>query len=406
MALTDTAIKAAKPKVKPYKLSDGGGLHLLLTPSGSKLWRLQYRHGGKQKLLAFGAYPHVTLATARTKREEAKRLLAQGFDPSARARLEKLARHEAATNTFATLADEYLAKLARDGKAAATLEKNSWLLNFARPLLSSRPISEISAAEVLAVLRHVEKRGTYETARRLRSIIGSVFRYAIATARAQNDPTFALRGALSNRPATPRAAITDPKAFGALLRAIDGFDGRTIVRYALQLSALLFPRPGELRLASWSEFDFENAVWIVPAERMKMRRPHRVPLASQSLTTLAQLAELTGRSGLILPNIRSRNRPISENTVNAGLRALGYRKDQMTAHGFRATASTLLNESGRWSSDAIERQLSHAEVDDVRRAYARGEYWRERVRMMQWWADYLDGLKAVGVVTPLVKQSA
>ena len=264
--------------------------------------------------------------------------------------------------------------------------------------LGNRSITEIRPTDVLTVLRGVEQRGRHETARRLRSTISSVFRYAVATARAENDPTIALRGALTTPVVKPRAAVTDPKAFGALLRAIDGFDGQPATKAAFKLMALLFPRPGELRAAEWTEFDLDAAVWTIPASRTKMRRSHRVPLSHQAIRILNDLYAITGKGILVFPGVRTVLRPISENTVNAALRRLGYSKDEATAHGFRATASTLLNESGKWNPDAIERQLAHVENNDVRRAYARGEHWEERVKMMKWWADHIDGLKIVGKV--------
>lgn len=393
MPLTDLAVRNAKPTATARKLSDGGGLQLLVTATGSKLWRLAYRFDGKQKQLALGAYPTITLADARTAREDAKKLLASGIDPSLQAKLEKVARATSSANTFSVIADEYLDKMRREGRADATLEKTTWLLGFARPDLGNRPMAEISAVEVLHVLRKVEARGKLESARRLRSTIGSVFRYAIATARAENDPTFALRGALTTPRVTPRAAVTDEKALGALLRAVDAYDGQPVTRIALQLAALLFPRPGELRLAEWREFDLSAAVWAVPAARTKMRREHRVPLSRQAVQRLAELSSMTGAGKRAFPSVRSAMRPISDGTLNAALRRLGYTKDEATSHGFRATASTLLNESGLWNPDAIERQLAHVEGNDVRRAYARGEHWEERVRMMQWWADRLDELR-------------
>jgi integrase len=403
LPLTDIAIRKLKPKERPVKLSDGGGLHLLLTPSDSRLWRMQYRFGGKQKMLTFGSYPDVSLAAARTKRDEAKKLLAQGQDPGLKARIEKLSKQTSAANTFSILADEYLAKLTQEGRAEATMSKITWLLDFARPLLGERPINEISAPEVLSVLRTVEKRGRLESARRLRSTIGSVFRYAIATARAQNDPTIALHGALITPTVTPRAAITNPKEFGALLRAIDGFDGLLATRAALKLMALLFPRPGELRMAEWSEFDFENHIWTLPSGRMKMRRPHKTFLPRQAVEILERLREITGHGRFLFPGVRTVERPISDNTLNAALRQLGYSNDQMTAHGFRASASTLLNESRKWSPDAIERQLAHVEGNDARRAYARGEHWDERMKMMIWWANHLDQLRTAATVTQFRK---
>jgi integrase len=387
---------------RPCKISDGGGLHLLVQPTGGRLWRLAYRFAGKQKTLALGAYPQVSLSDARAKRDDAKRLLATGADPSVKLRLDRMARQTAAANTFGLLADEYLARQAREGRSERTINKTTWLLGIARPLLGQRPITDISAAEVLAVLRKVEVRGRLESARRLRSTIGCVFRYAIATARAENDPTFALRGALTSPTVTPRAAITDRLAFGALLRSIDGFDGQPTTRAALKLMALLFQRPGELRAAEWSEFDLDTAVWTIPESRMKMRRPHRVPLPRQAIAVLKELHAITGGGRLAFPSIRTVLRPISENTLNGALRRLGYAQDEATAHGFRASASTFLNESGKWNPDAIERALAHIEGNSVRRAYERGEYWDERVKMIAWWADYLDALRDGGKVVPLI----
>ncbi|MBI1330929.1 MAG: tyrosine-type recombinase/integrase, partial [Alphaproteobacteria bacterium] len=295
--------------------------------------------------------------------------------------------------TFRVIAEEHLARVEKEGRADTTITKTKWLLEFAYPLIGDLPITQVGAPAVLNVLRQVEARGRYESARRLRSTIGTVFRYAIATARAETDPTIALRDALIRPKVTSRAAITEPKAFGGLLRAIDSFEGQPETRAALKLLALLFPRPGELRLAEWNEFDIEKAVWNIPAARMKMRRPHRVPLARQTSALLKALREISDGGAFLFPSIRTNERPISDGTLNAALRRLGYSKDEVTPHGFRATASSLLNESGKWHPDAIERQLAHVESDDVRRAYARGEHWNERVEMMQWWADYLDKIK-------------
>ncbi len=393
MPLSDAQIRNSKPADKPYKLTDGGGLFLLVNPGGSRLWRWKYRYGGKEKLLALGAYPAVPLVKARQKRDAARALVADGIDPSEQKRREEQEIRASATSTFRAIAEEYLEKLRREERAAATLEKVGWLLEFAYGRLGDRPITEISAADVLEVLRSVEARGTHETARRLRSTIGSVFRYAIATARAENDPTFALRGALINVKVRHRPAVTDPGELAALLRAVDGFSGQPATRGALRLLPILFPRPGELRAAEWREFDLDRAIWTIPASRTKMRRPHRVPLPRQAVAILQDLKPVTGFGPLVFPGTRTATRPISDNTLNAALRRLGYAKDEVTAHGFRATASTLLNESGKWNPDAIERQLAHVEENDVRRAYARGEHWDERVEMMQWWADRLDELR-------------
>lgn len=305
----------------------------------------------------------------------------------------KVAALTKAGNTFGGIADEYVDKLKREGRADTTIAKVEWLLGFARPALGSRPVADISAADVLTVLRRVEARGRLETARRLRSTIGSVIRYAIATARAENDPTFALRGALAAPKVSPRAAVIDPVAFGGLLRSVESFEGQPATHAALRLMALLFPRPGELRMAEWSEFDIDAATWTIPAGRAKMRREHRKPLSRQAVDILRGLRAFTGNYPLVFPSARTWRRPISNNTINAALRRLGYGKDEATAHGFRATGSTLLNESGKWSADAIERELGHIEANDIRRAYARGQYWDERVEMMQWWADRCDQLR-------------
>ncbi|MCR6631437.1 MAG: integrase arm-type DNA-binding domain-containing protein [Magnetospirillum sp.] len=395
MALSDMKCRNARPSPKLQKFSDGDGLQLWVQPTGARLWRLAYRFGGKQKLLAIGIYPTVSLAAAREARDAARKLLAAGIDPSEDKKQRKLLQYGSG-DSFRAIAEEYVAKLKREGRAEATITKIEWLLSFAYPTLGTRSIREIDAPAVLRVLREVEVRGRYESARRLRSTIGSVFRYAVATARAQNDPTYALQGALTRPTVTPRAAITEPKAFGALLRAIDAFDGQPSTRAALQLMVFLFPRPGELRAAEWSEFDFDKAVWTIPAGRMKMRRPHRIPLSKQAMEVLRGLHRITGHGALLFPGVRTPKRPISDNTLNAALRRLGYGKDEATAHGFRATASSLLNESGKWHPDAIERQLAHVENNDVRRAYARGEHWQQRVDMMQWWADHLDELRTGG----------
>ncbi|MBM3646074.1 MAG: DUF4102 domain-containing protein [Alphaproteobacteria bacterium] len=405
--LTDTRVKNAKPRARPYKMGDGGWLYLLVKPSRAKLWRMAYRFHGREKLLALGAYPEVSLKEAREKRDDARAKLRKDFDPGEVRKLERLTRANAAATTFKVVAEEYLARNNHGGRkrAEATQFKNRWLLEQAYPDLGSRPIASISAAEVLAVLRKVEGRGRLETARRLRAIIGAVFRHAIATVRAEVDPTVALRGALEAPEVTHRPAVTDPAALGGLLRAIDGYTGQPVTAAALRLLTLVFTRPGELRQARWSEFDLEQAIWRIPAKRTKMRREHLVPLPSQALAILRDLKAISGKGDLLFPSIRSAHRPMSDNTLNAALRRLGYGKDEVTAHGFRATASTLLNESGRFSVDAIERALAHQDPDPVRRAYARGSFWKERVEMAQWWADHLDMLRFGGEVVPMLRPS-
>lgn len=410
--LTDKTIKNAKPGERLAILSDGGGLQLWLMPTGGKLWNYAYRFGGKRKRLAIGLYGKnpagVPLEAARSRRDEAAGLLRDGVDPATRKRQAKAARLEAHANTFELVADELLAKKKREGVATATAGKLEWLLGLTKADLGALPIADISAGQVLRVLRPLEAAGKLETAKRLRAVIGSVFRYAIATARADNDPTQALRGAIASPKPEHRAAITDPTALGGLLRAVDGFMGQPTTKAALQLMALLACRPGELRHANWAEFDLDSGVWNVPAERTKMRRPHRIPLPAQALAILNALHPITGHgaAGLLFPGLRSVKRPISENTMNGALRRIGFSQEEATAHGFRSTFSTLANESGKWSENAIEAALAHIEPNAVRRAYARGDYWDERVKMMQWWADYLDTLRKGGRVVPFKAASA
>jgi len=396
MALTDLSIKRALPGPKIIKLSDGGGLQLWITPDGAKRWRVAYRIGKVQKTLAIGVYPEVGLRDARDARDAARRTLAQGKDPSQMKREAKAAKAEAGGNTFASIAAELAEKKRKDGKAAATLRKFDWFMTFALPAFGSRPIGEISAREVLAALKEVEARGTHETARKLRTAIGDVFRFAIASARAENDPTLALRGALVTPTVTPRAAIVAPKAFGGLLQAIEDYQGAPETRAALELLSLTFVRPGELRAAEWREFDLEAAVWEIPAGRMKMKKTHRVPLAPRALAIVKELRKLTGASKYLFPSVRSLDRCLSENTLNAALRRMGFKNEEMTSHGFRASASSMLNECGLWHADAVERQLAHVEGDAVRRAYARAEFWEERVKMMAWWSARCDELRRDG----------
>jgi integrase len=366
-------------------------------PGGSKLWRMAYRHEGKQKKLAIGVYPAVSLSDAREERRKARALLASGTDPGQQRRLRKLERANVNATSFRAIAADLLAKKRREGKASATIGKREWLHGIANADLGDRPIAEIKAIEVLAVLRKVEAKGNLETARRLKSVMSEVFRHAIPHL-IETDPTSGLKGKIAAPKVKHRAALTDAVAFGALLRAIDGFQGQPGTIAALRLMALLFPRPGELRAAQWSEFDLDKAIWTIPALRTKMRREHRVPLSRQAIAIIEGNRLFAGESDFVFPHISNPARPMSENTMNGALRRLGYGADEMVSHGFRATASTLLNESGKWSPDAIERALGHQDEDAVRRVYARGAFWDERVRMMQWWADHLDTLRNGAVV--------
>ena len=395
MPLTDTDCRNARAAAdKPYKKSDGGGLFLLVQPNGGKHWRLAYRFSGKQKGLALGSYPTVSLAQARRAREDAKVILAKGLDPSHQRKIDKIAVSLSRSSTFEIVATELLAKFEKEQNAPATLKKKRWLLEFAFAEIGNRPIAEISALELLEVLRKVEKRGRYETATRLRSMASMVFRFAIATGRAERDPSADLRGALITPTVKHHAAIVDPEGIGGLLRSIDGLENSFVVKNALRLAPLVFVRPGELRHAEWTEFDLTAAVWRIPAAKMKMNREHRVPLARQSIEIIQETQKVTGSSKYLFPSSRSWHRPLSENTFNAVLRRLGYGKDEMTAHGFRSLASTRLNEMGMGTPDVIERQLAHQEANEVRRAYLHAaEFWPERVQMMSAWADYLDMLR-------------
>lgn len=396
MALTDVAIRNAKPRMKPYKMGDAFGLFVLIQPSGGKLWRFKYRFEGREKKLAIGTYPVIGLAEARRRRDQARELLAAGKDPSRERQREKLRTQVQAGNTFAAIAEEYCDKRKRDGQrawAASTAARSEYLISLLKVSLGCMPITDIEPADVLAAVRKIERKGQLESARRTLQLAGAVFRYAVATARLTSDPTRDLRGALTAPTVTHYGAIIDPARVGELLRAIDGYEGQPITKLAMQLAPHVFVRPGELRHAEWNEFDIEGALWTIPAGKTKMRKDHLVPLSRQSIAILEDLRTLTGHDGYVFPSIRSRKRPMSDNTINAGLRRLGYSTDEMTAHGFRAMASTLLNESGKWHSDAIERALAHGDSDRIRAAYHRGAHWKERVAMAQWWSDHLDQLR-------------
>ncbi len=391
--LTANAVKHARPREKDYKLSDRDGLYLLVKTTGIRYWRMNYRFGGQQRTLSFGRWPEILLGDARELLLEARRKLAKGLDPLEQAKLDKIAKSIAATNTFQAVAEEWLEKIEKEGLAAITLKKARWLLAQTYPALGKRPISEITAHELLLVLKKIEASKRYDTANRIRSTCSQVFRYAIATARAERDICSDLRGALVTPRTNHRAAITTATDAGALLRAVADYEGNALTRIALRLLPHLFVRPGELRWAEWSEFDFDRCVWTIPDHKMKMRRPHAVPLSRQALAIIREIEHDASYSVFLFPSLRALDRPMSDNTINAALRRLGFSKDQMTGHGFRAMAATLLNEMGIWNPDAIERQLAHADGNSIRRAYARGQYWEERVRMMQHWSDYIDQLR-------------
>jgi integrase len=405
--LTDTKIRAIKPGSAPIKVSDSGGLHLLVTPAGGKLWKLAFRFGGRQKTLSLGPYPQISLADARTRRETAKAQLRQGEDPSVIIQVEKLAAIAATSDVFSAVAAEWKQrKLVKEKKSKATLARTDWLLRTLNDSIGSRPINEVTAPELLKVLRKVEAQGLHETVARLRSVASRIFRYGIATGKCDRDVAADLRGATTSAVSTPHAAIIDPAGIGELLRKIDGLYGDThsrIMRLAFQLLAYTFVRPGELRFAEWSEIDGAAAVWDIPAMRTKMKRPHRVPLARQSVAAFDELRALTGAGRYAFASTIDAKQPFNKNAFNNTLRRLGYTHDDQVAHGFRALASTSINEMNRWPVDVIERQLAHQERNAVRRVYNRATHWPERVAMMQVWADYLDELRGRGKVVALPK---
>jgi integrase len=389
MPLNYTDVKNAKPAEKPYKLADGHGLHLLVQPTGSKFWRYRYRFNGVEKMLALGTFPATSLADARERRDAARKQLEAGVDPSLQKKLDKIASATAARNTFGMVVAEFLEQHEAKGSAEATKVKVRWLLQDVAAPLASRPIAEITPIEVLELLRRIERSGRRETARRLRAMISAVFRLAIITQRAASDPTAALQGALVPPNVKQRAAITDEKQFGRLLLAIDEYDGWPTLKAALLFTALTFARPGEVRGARRTEIDFNKAIWKIPAERTKVRRPHEVPLSRQAIDVLKSIWSLSEYGELVFHSIRSIAKPLSENAMNAALRRMGYMQDEVSSHGFRSTASTILNERG-FNPDVIEAALAHQHENTIRRTYNRARYWPERVEMMQRWADMLD----------------
>ncbi|MDE2382810.1 MAG: integrase arm-type DNA-binding domain-containing protein [Xanthomonadaceae bacterium] len=415
MPLTDVAIRKAKPADKPQRLFDGGGLYLEVAPTGGKLWRWKYRHGGKEKRLALGAYPAVGLADARESCAAARKLLAAGIDPGEQRKAGKAAGEERAANSLEVVTREYLAKMAAHRTEGTAKRAQAWMEQHVFPKLGARPIADVEAPELLEVLQRMVNRGTVDSANRVRVELSGVFRYAIATGRAKRDPAADLRGALPKHTKTHFASLTDAADIAGLLHAIDGYMGDPRTLAALKLSPLLFQRPGELRMMGWAELDLDASEWRIPAARQKLskaqkenpRTPdHVVPLPSQAVTILRELHAMTGRGRYVFSGLRSPARPMSENTVGAALRRMGYTSDQMTAHGFRHMASTRLNEMG-WNPDAVERQLSHRLAGGtVRNTYAgQAQFLAERRQMMQAWADYLDGLRASANVVPIRKAS-
>ena len=403
MPLTDAALRKAKPETKPRRLFDEKGLYLELSPAGGKLWRLKYRFEGKEKRLALGAYPDTSLANAREKRDGARKLLAAGVDPGEQRKAEKAAGEDRAANSFEVVAREWFAKRSSQwapghaNKIIRRLERDLF------PWLGTRAIAKITAPELLTTLRRIENRQALETAHRALQNSGQVFRYAIATGRAERNPAADLRGALAPWRPVHLASITEPDKVGELLRTIELFRAGLIVKSALRLAPLVFVRPGELRHAEWSEMDLDKAEWNIPAARMKMREPHLVPLSKQAVSILRDLQALTGRGRYVFPGAHNPRHPMSSNAVLFALRRMGYTKNQMSGHGFRAMARTILDEVLHIRPDYIEHQLAHAVRDPNGRAYNRTAHLLERRAMMQQWADYLDMLKQGGNVVPIRK---
>ncbi len=393
MRLSDKTCKNTKPTEKSKKLSDGHGLYLEVMPNGSKYWRLKYRFNGKEKRLAFGVYPEISLKQAREQRDQARKLLSSGTDPSENRKAKKASRQDRLANSFEVIAREWFAKQIHawspnhGERILRRLEKDIF------PWMGRIPISEVKAPDLLLALRKIEERGALETAHRTLQNCGQVFRYAIVTGRAERDISSDLRGALSPVRKKHLSAITDPQDVGALLRAIDSYQGYFITKYALRLAPLVFVRPGELRQAEWSEIDLEKAEWNIPAEKMKMREAHLVPLSRQAVEILQDLYPQTHHCSYVFPSVRSNKRPMSNNSILAALRRMGYSKEEMTGHGFRAMARTLLDEILGVRPDFIEHQLAHSVRDPLGRAYNRTKHLAERKKMMQQWADYLDELK-------------
>lgn len=399
MPLSATAIREAKPAEKPIRMYDGGGLYLEVSPAGGKLWRLKYRFEGKEKLLALGRYPELSLKEARERRDEARKLLANSIDPSENRKAQKAAKAERATNSFEVVAREWFAKYSPSwapthaNKIIKRLERDVF------PWIGKKPAAEITAPELLAVLRRIEERGVLETAHRALQNCGQIFRYAVATGRAQRDPSGDLKGALAPWKPKHYPAVVEPSKLAELLRSIDAYQGNLITRSALRLLPLVFVRPGELRQAKWADINLETAEWRYFVTKTK--QDHIVPLCTEAVSILLELQTLTGRSDYVFPGLRAHDRPMSENTINAALRYMGFDKDTMTGHGFRAIARTLLDEVLGFPPHVIEHQLAHGVKDPLGRAYNRTSHLPERRKMMQAWSDYLDKLKAGAEVIPL-----
>lgn len=393
MTLTVNTIRSAQPREKGYKLGDGKGLFLFIHPSGSKYWRLKYRFGGKEKSLSMGVFPEVSLKEARIRRDKARLLIAEGIDPSAKKQQEKLLRYEASDDSFQALAIDWYQRKQSAWSDSHKARVNRLLHKDLFPWIGERPANEINPPELLRTLRRIEERGAINSAKRAKQLAGQIFRYGIATGKCRQDPSQGLSDALESEVKTHFASITDPQEVGELLRMLDGYRGSNVVRAALRLAPLTFVRPGELRMARWSEIDLESAIWEIPADRMKMKQPHIVPLSRQAVEALIDIQPLTGRFEFVFTSGRTGRRAMSENAVLAAMRRLGIPKEKMSGHGFRAMARTLLDEVLEYRTDWIEAQLAHAVRDPNGRAYNRTAYLKQRAEMMQRWADYLDELR-------------
>ena len=396
MKFSDAKLRALKSEAKPYKIFDGGGLYIEVSTTGAKLWRLKYRHGGVEKRLAFGAYPDVTLARARSLRDEARQQLAEGHDPGALRKIEKLR----STNgtTFEAIANEWLKEFGDQYTESTRIRTRARLTRFVFPHVGKIEMSALRTMDLLTMLQPIKTEGKRETAHRVHQLCGQICRYAVSTGRAEHDVSTAIRGSIPAPIVRHMPAIIDPNEVGPLLRAIDDYDGGSTVRAALQLSALFFVRPGEIRQAEWREFDIAKAQWNIPGERMKMRKDHLVPLATQAIAILDDLRELTGHGRFLFPSLRTGERPISDGTVSAALRRMGYGGDVMTPHGFRAMARTILDEVLGFPEAVIEQQLAHAVSGPLGSAYNRTKHLPERKMMMQRWAEYLDERRASNVI--------
>lgn len=392
--LTDVAIQKAKPKDKSYRLADGGGMYLEVMPNGSKYWRMKYRFDGKEKRLAFGVYPLVSLAAAREKSRLAKAQLRDDNDPGELKKQEKLNKQVSTSNTFSVIADAFIQKRIVEGAAPVTIEKLRWIIEQKlSPFIGNIPVSEVTSVKLLAPLRHIESEGLHETANRAKRVAGQVMRYAVGLGLAERDSSQDLKDALVIAKTSHRAAITEPGELRKLLIKMDNYSGTAEVRAALKLTPMLFQRPGEIRHMEWAEINWEKGYWEIPAKKMKMGLAHIVPLPKQALDVLKGIEPITGRSCYVMPSARRGGRPMSENGVRTALRSLGYSNDQVTPHGFRATARTILDEILGFRVDYIEQQLAHAVRDTNGRAYNRTKHLPERKQMMQAWADYLDALR-------------